>query len=76
MIEIKQTTYKGTRILLGNQKRDIINLMVNHLVKKGYEEIAIPIIQMQETFIGKVGQENSNMMFCFCHQTFLFWCFW
>lgn len=58
-------TYKGTRILLGNEKRVIINKMVDYLVDRGYNEIFIPIIQLQDTFSGKVGIENNNMMFNF-----------
>lgn len=65
MKEIKETCYKGTRILLGNQKRKIINDMIEFLLSEGFEEISIPIIQMQETFTGKVGEENNNLMFNF-----------
>jgi histidyl-tRNA synthetase len=65
MKEIKETTYKGTRILIGNEKRNIINLMSNYLIDKNYTEISIPIIQFQETFLGKVGEENNNLMFNF-----------
>lgn len=65
MKEIKETTYKGTRILVGNEKRAIINLMVDYLISKGYKEIAIPVVQYQETFSNKVGKENNNMMFNF-----------
>jgi histidyl-tRNA synthetase len=65
MKEIKETTYKGTRILIGNEKRAITNLMVKYLIEKGYQEISIPIIQYQETFSGKVGEENNNLMFNF-----------
>lgn len=65
MLEIKQTTYKGTRILLGNEKRNIINDMINYLTERDYQEISIPIIQKQEIFSGKVGDENNNMMFNF-----------
>jgi histidyl-tRNA synthetase len=65
MREIKESTYKGTRILLGNEKRAGVNRMCNHLIERGYEEILIPIIQYQETFNGKVGAENNNMMFNF-----------
>jgi histidyl-tRNA synthetase len=65
MNEIKETCYKGTRILIGNQKRIIINKMFDYLTEKGFQEISIPVIQMQETFSGKVGEENNNMMFNF-----------
>ena len=64
--EIKaDNSYKGTRILLGNEKRTMINSMVNVLVEAGFEEISIPVIQMQSTFQGKVGEENNNQMFNF-----------
>lgn len=63
MREIKDNCYKGTRILLGNAKRDIINGMIQKLV--GMEEISIPIIQPQAVFSGKVGEENNNLMFNF-----------
>lgn len=59
------SVYKGTRILLGNEKRTIVTAMANYLIAKGYQEISIPVIQMQETFIGKVGKENNNLMFNF-----------
>lgn len=65
MKEIKETCYKGTRILIGNEKRLIINKMVQYLIEKGYQEIIIPTIQLSETFIGKVGEENNNLMFNF-----------
>jgi histidyl-tRNA synthetase len=63
MKRIKETTYKGTNILLGNRKREVISKMVEKLVAAGFEEISIPIIQFESTFEGKVGEENNNMMF-------------
>jgi len=65
MITIKQNTYKGTRILFGNEKRNFINSCINILEQNGFEEISIPIIQPQAMFNGKVGEENNNMMFNF-----------
>lgn len=65
MQEIKQTVYEGTRILLGNKKRELINKMIEILKKNGFEEISIPVIQYQKLFKGKVGEENNNMMFNF-----------
>lgn len=65
MIEIKETCYKGTRILVGNEKRYLINKMIEILISEGYEEIQIPNIQYQEYFKGKVGEENNNLMFNF-----------
>lgn len=65
METIKETCYKGTRILLGNKKRDMINKMIDVLKVENFVEIQIPIIQLQEMFKNKVGQENNNMMFNF-----------
>ncbi len=65
MKEVKETCYKGTRILIGNGKREMLNKMITRLIELGYQEIQIPIIQSQETFASKVGLENQNMMFNF-----------
>lgn len=65
MLEIKDECYKGTRILVGNEKRIVCNKMIEYLKLNGFVEIQIPIIQFQDTFSGKVGDENSNMMFNF-----------
>ena len=65
MKEIKETCYKGTRILLGNEKRNMINDMAGYLINQGYTEIQIPIIQNAEIFKNKVGEENNNMMYNF-----------
>ena len=62
---IKETCYKGTRIILGNEKRNLINKMVSVLNEQGFIEISIPIIQSQDTFTGKVGAENNNLMYNF-----------
>jgi len=64
-MEIKETCYKGTRIILGNKKRDLLNSMIDILKAEGFEEISIPIIQYQEIFQNKVGEENNNLMFNF-----------
>ena len=65
MKEIKEGCYKGSRILVGNEKRDLINGMINSLKKEGFVEIQIPNLQYQEMFINKVGTENNNLMFNF-----------
>lgn len=65
MLEIKDTCYKGTRILVGNEKRILINNMISILNDHGFQEIQIPIIQFQSTFKNKVGEENNNMMYNF-----------
>ncbi len=68
-MEIKiDSTVKGTRILTGelaNQKRDLINTMIQTMRKLEFDEIMLPIIQFQETFSGKVGGENQKMMYTF-----------
>ena len=68
-MEIKlESTYKGTRILFAEtakRKREVLNKMIEILESYGYQEIMIPIIQKQETFQSKVGDENRNMMFNF-----------
>ena len=65
MKEIKETCYKGTRIILGNKKRSLVDKMISILKNNGFQEIQIPIIQYQETFKNKVGIENNNLMFNF-----------
>lgn len=65
MKEIKDTCYKGTRILLGNEKRDILNNMILFLKQENFIEIQMPIIQYQELFKNKVGEENNNLMYNF-----------
>lgn len=68
-MEIKlESTYKGTRILFAESakhKRSVINQMIEILESYGYAEIMIPVIQKQEIFASKVGDENQNMMFNF-----------
>lgn len=68
-MEIKiDSTYKGTRILFADtakRKRQLINKMIDILDEYGYQEIMFPVIQKQETFKSKVGEENQNMMYNF-----------
>lgn len=67
MNEIKETTYKGTRILIGNEKRKLINSMIEIIrdCDDSFQEISMPVIQLAETFQNKVGEENNNMMYTF-----------
>jgi|ERR1035437_3993946 histidyl-tRNA synthetase len=68
-MEIKlDSTYKGTRILFmdkAKNKRGLLNKMIDIMESYGYKEIMIPIIQKQETFLSKVGDENQKMMYTF-----------
>ncbi len=45
MIEIKNTCYKGTRILMGNEKSEFLENCRQTLKTEGFTEIQIPIIQ-------------------------------
>lgn len=65
MKEIKETCYKGTRILLGNEKQEYLQSCREYLKLLGFVEIQIPIIQHQSLFENKVGEENNNMMYTF-----------
>ena len=50
---------------MGNEKRTIVNGMIDYLVSKEFDEIQVPNIQFQEIFKDKVGVENNNMMYTF-----------
>lgn len=65
MRDIKDTCYKGTRIQVGNERRELTNILVDFLTYRGFDEIHVPNIQLAETFEGKVGPENNNMMYTF-----------
>jgi len=65
MKEIKETCYKGTRILIGNEKRVITNKLIVSMLAAGFTEISMPVIQLSDTFDGKVGTENNNLMYKF-----------
>lgn len=63
---IKENCYKGTRILFSSEakrKRNMLNQMIKIMESYGYEEMMIPVIQLADTFSGKVGDENNNMMY-------------
>jgi len=67
-MEIKDNTYKGTRILfadMAKRKRQTLNKMIDIMESYGYQEMMIPVIQKQETFASKVGDENQKMMYTF-----------
>jgi len=67
-MEIKETCYRGTRILLGESatnKLDMLYSMRKIVELEGFTPIIIPIIQYQEIFASKVGEENNNLMFNF-----------
>lgn len=63
MKEIKNTCYKGTRILLGNDKQEYLRRCRELLLYNGYNEISLPIIQETTLFKDKVGGENQKMMY-------------
>lgn len=63
--EIKETCYKGTRILLGDLKRRMIDVMIAAARSRDFVEISIPIIQFQDIYEAKVGEHNLHLMFKF-----------
>lgn len=65
MREIKETCYKGVRILLGNEKQEYLQKCREFLKEEDFTEIQIPIIQYAEIFKDKVGEENNNLMYNF-----------
>lgn len=68
-MEIKTSkTTKGTRILIGQlaeKKYQMIHKMGEVAIRQGYERIIMPNMQFQDTFSGKVGNENQKMMYSF-----------
>lgn len=65
IITRQDLTVKGTRITVGNSKRNIINKMINFLTNQEFTEIEIPIIQHEHTFENKIGSENNLIMYRF-----------
>ena len=63
MESIKNNCYKGTRMLLGNDKHAYLTSCSNTLISLGFTSIEIPIIHPYSTFSDKVGEENDNMMY-------------
>ena len=60
-----ESTYKGTRILVGNEKRESINKMIDIVMSYDPEflEVEMPAVNLTEVFADKVGTENNNLMF-------------
>lgn len=65
MEEFKDNCYKGTRIVLGGNKRTFLHFTTSVLEQWGYQEISLPIIQPADVFTSKVGEENKKMMYTF-----------
>lgn len=65
MKELKNNSYKGTRILLGNDKYKYLISCANILMGSKFTKIEMPIIHPYKTFENKVGNENNNMMYRF-----------
>jgi len=62
---IQEWCYKGTSIILWNQKQDYLMQCRELLIAEWFIEIQIPIIQYRKMFENKVWEENNNMMFEF-----------
>jgi hypothetical protein len=65
MKEIKETTYKGTRILIGNEKRTTTNLMAKFLMEKTalnqLEKWILDYEKIQQTLtFNSTGKQNFD----------------
>jgi histidyl-tRNA synthetase len=59
---------RGTRFLEGKEAkgyREIVNKLRNQLIIFGFEEIIVPTIWLQDTFVKKAGTEVLNQMYEF-----------
>lgn len=59
---------KGTRVLIGEEARqlsDALAFMRRAMILKGYQEVILPSLWDQQTFIDKAGQEILNQMYAF-----------
>lgn len=56
--------YVGTSVKVGNEKRLLLDRCIRQLTQRNYTEIEIPIIQYQQIFKDKIG-DNKNLMFLF-----------
>jgi len=66
MIDIKlENGVPGTVIRYGNSKRKLTNKFIEIMLANGFDEISIPILQKQDIFKNKVGEENNNLMYNF-----------
>lgn len=63
--EIKETCYKGTRIIIGGEKNKKLQSCIRILEESGFQLVQLPIIQKAELFKNKVGKENNNLMYNF-----------
>ena len=60
---INDNCYKGTRILIGNNRSLKVERIKEILRREQFTELYMPIIYPRELFADKVGEENNNMMF-------------
>lgn len=57
---------RGTRILIGSEKRLTIEKCINEVEKyKNFTEIILPILDYQDVYIEKAGEEILNQMYIF-----------
>lgn len=59
-INLDEKQVKGTRILCGNlaaTRRKLVNTWVDIALARGYQEIVLPSLEKEETYIDKVGEE-------------------
>ena len=59
---------RGTRVIMGAEAANYVKLVDRLracLIENGYQEIIIPSLWEQQTFINKAGQEIMNQMYAF-----------
>ena len=63
-MEILNSSYKGTKIRVGNVKAYLIMKYMNYCIEEfDATYMEMPIINSSEVFKDKVGPENNNMMY-------------
>jgi len=56
---------KGTRILVGNSNRVLLNKIIDILIAEKFSEIRLPTIEPSSIYIDKSGKEIENQMYVF-----------
>lgn len=50
MTQIRLDCYKGTRMIIGNEKRELVNACIRHLLQNSFQEIELPILNSHYPF--------------------------
>jgi histidyl-tRNA synthetase len=66
MIEYKiNQQARGTRLIRGNDRRALINHLINIAMAHGFEEIILPSVEPVEIYTEKAGHEIVNQLYAF-----------